>query len=768
MRKNYFLTLVFTLFTAFAFAQVSLPHYEAFDYTVGTDLSDQTNWEVYSGGTTNPIDVVAGNLMYSGFADPAGNSINMVGGSQDVRIFFNEVTTGEVYISFLMNVTDISNMTDFTDGGYFAIFASTTNSFRSRLWVKPTVDASSTTVDFAFGPASSGTGFGQTQNLNSVILVVMSYNVDTGVTNAWINPSDTDFGAGTAPTPDFTETDGSPTTIDRLLLRQDSTGETPNMLLDELRLGATWASVTPAGSTSTDPSIVFNAPSNNQVFDASTTQVPVTLTIENFTLSGDNGSGMSDGTGDGFIRTVLQESGQPDENADFFTDMPPAIDVVPGRTYTVTAELVDNSGNSLSPVASATVTFSVELPCDLVLGTISTVCDASPATTYVGSIEFTGGNTGVDYTITAPAGVMVGGDDPDTVAAGTITFSAIDQGTDAMINISGDGTSSCNYDRTFFSPICITLPVTDAFDYTAGANLSDDDAWTDVNSGDNIVVAAGNLDYTGLQASTGNSITFSESGAEAFTQFADVTSGSVYASFLFKVTAFQTNASPDLTDGGYFAGLASSTTAYDARLWVRPNPDTSGTTFDIGFGHESSSPAVTTGTYNIDDVIFVVMSYDVDNGQTNVWVNPDASSFGTTAPTATINTTDNFPATEINTFIFRQDSDRETPFLQIDELRIDTSWAAVTPADGTASVGENQIAGFAAYPNPVRGNRLTVTTNSTDTKKVDLFNVLGRRVFTQSFTGTSKEMTLSNLSSGIYILKVTEGNRIATQKVIIE
>ena len=199
MKKNYIFTLLLTLcFSVFSFGQVSLPHYESFDYTVTENLDAQTNWEAYSGQGTNSIDIVSGNLTYSGFANPAGNSINMVGGSEDTRILFNEVTAGEVYASFLMNVTDISNMTDFTDGGYFAIFGSTTNSFRSRFWVKPTIDAASTTVDFAFGPASSGTGFAQTQNLNSVILVVMSYNVETGVTNAWINPSVTDFEAGSA------------------------------------------------------------------------------------------------------------------------------------------------------------------------------------------------------------------------------------------------------------------------------------------------------------------------------------------------------------------------------------------------------------------------------------------------------------------------------------------------------------------------------------------------------------------------------------------
>ena len=779
MRKNYFLTLVFTLFTAFAFAQVSLPHYEAFDYTVAAGLGDQPNWEDYSGGTTNPIDVVAGNLMYSGFADPSGNSINMVGGSVDSRILFNEVTTGEVYVSFLMNVTDISNMTDFTDGGYFAIFASTTNAFQSRLWVKPTVDASSTTVDFAFGPASSGTGFGQTQNLNSVVLVVMSYNVDTGVTNAWINPSDTDFGAGSAPTPDFTETDTTPTTIDRLLLRQDSTGETANMLLDELRIGATWASVTPSGTVNTDPSIVINAPTNNQVFDGSTTQVPVTLTIENFTLSGDNGSGMSDGTGDGFIRTVLQETGQPDENADFFTDMPPAIDVVPGRTYTVTAELVDNSGNSLSPVASATVTFSVELPCDLMLGTISNTCDTSTAgtDTYTSTIAFTGGGTAV-YTITALDGSMnpvgtVGGADPSTMASGNITISGIPEGTDVTFNITGDATSSCDETRTLFSPICVPFPVYEPFDYAAGTDLIASTLWQNTStSTDEIQVVTGTLanPYSPGQFAdpTGNMVNFGGSGSDSYIEFTAQSTGLVYASFIFTPTDISTIT--DTTDGGYFAILAEAGGAFRARLYLRQNAGDP-TRYELGISESGSATNFdTTTTYLPGEETFVVMEYNLDTNEIRVWANPDPADFeAAMAPaTQTLYHASGSTAASIGRFIIRQDSDAETPDTNFDELRISTTWADVTPKSATASVGENRIDGFAAYPNPVRGNRLTVTTNSTDTKKVDLFNVLGRRVFTQSFSGTSKEMTLSNLSSGIYILKVTEGNRIATQKVIIE
>lgn len=228
----------------------SLPLYEGFDYTVGTDIATEANWELFS-GTDNPIDVIADNLSYPDFAASTGNAINVVAGFQDDRLLFNEVTSGDVYASFLLKVTDVSSITD-PDGGYFALFASTSNSFRARFWVKPTVDETSTTVDFTYTAGSTGTGFGQTQNLNDVVLVVLSYNVDSGVMNAWINPSSTDFGAMSAPTADFTDTDGTANTIDRFILRQDSTTETPDMVFDELRIGTTWAEVTPSTLSTND------------------------------------------------------------------------------------------------------------------------------------------------------------------------------------------------------------------------------------------------------------------------------------------------------------------------------------------------------------------------------------------------------------------------------------------------------------------------------------------------------------------------------------
>lgn len=521
----------------------------------------------------------------------------------------------------------------------------------------------------------------------------------------------------------------------------------------------------------TDPALTITSPSDNQVFPASTANIPINFNISNFTLAGEIGdTETTDGTGDGYIIGRLTENGVEDGSKNIFSNTVDFDNPEAGFTYIIIAELVDNNGASLSPKVEATITFSIELPCDLVLGDIETTCDAltGGVDTYNGSITFTGGNTGATYTITAPSGVAITGDHPDTIEAGIITFSGMTENVDAAITIVGGAGSSCDLSKTLNSPVCVSFPVIEHFDYTDASTLGSQSAWKMLNSGDEMLIASGNLDYTGLEASTGNKITFDETGSETYTAFSDVTSGTVYASFLLKVTGFQTGSNIDVTDGGYIAALAGSTSGYDARFWVRPNPDTSGTTFDIGFGVESSNPTFTTGTYALNDVLFIVMAYNMDDATVSTWVNPEASSFEGTIPTATISGTDTGAPAAINLFVLRQDSSNETPFIELDALRISNSWADVTPNDGTASVANNSIEGFATYPNPVTNNRFTISSSSNGKKEIVIFNVLGKKVLTSSFLGTKSNVDVSAISSGIYILKVTEDGKTATKKLVIK
>jgi hypothetical protein len=200
---------------------------------------------------------------------------------------------------------------------------------------------------------------------------------------------------------------------------------------------------------------------------------------------------------------------------------------------------------------------------------------------------------------------------------------------------------------------------------------------------------------------------------------------------------------------------------------VKPNPDATGSTFDIGFGSGSSSPPTTASTYNVGDVIFIVMSYETGTGVLNFWVNPADTSFGAASPPAvTMTETDGFPASSINQFVIRQDSTGETPFIEFDELRIGTNWADVTPTT-TASIGKSEIDGFAIYPNPVSNGEFSIRTRNGVSKSVQIFDMLGKQVYSKEIQA-NENVKVSNLNSGIYILKVQEEGRLATRKLVVK
>jgi hypothetical protein len=86
----------------------------------------------------------------------------------------------------------------------------------------------------------------------------------------------------------------------------------------------------------------------------------------------------------------------------------------------------------------------------------------------------------------------------------------------------------------------------------------------------------------------------------------------------------------------------------------------------------------------------------------------------------------------------------------------------------TSSVVKKTIKDFSVFPNPVRNGKLTITTFNTVKKEVIIYNVLGKQVFLQIFRGNRKQLDVSQISSGIYIMKVLEGDKVATKKLVIK
>jgi len=76
------------------------------------------------------------------------------------------------------------------------------------------------------------------------------------------------------------------------------------------------------------------------------------------------------------------------------------------------------------------------------------------------------------------------------------------------------------------------------------------------------------------------------------------------------------------------------------------------------------------------------------------------------------------------------------------------------------------IEGLNLYPNPVSNGKVYITSKNDLDKEIIVFDVLGKKVL--QTTISSKELGVSNLSPGVYIIKINEGDATATRKLIVK
>ena len=95
------------------------------------------------------------------------------------------------------------------------------------------------------------------------------------------------------------------------------------------------------------------------------------------------------------------------------------------------------------------------------------------------------------------------------------------------------------------------------------------------------------------------------------------------------------------------------------------------------------------------------------------------------------------------------------------------STTSVMAQDGkpASKVQENTIEGLSFYPNPATGGKIYISTKSNEDKQITIFDVLGKKVI--QTTLSSRELNISSLSPGIYLIKIEEGDASATRKLIV-
>ena len=223
----------------------------------------------------------------------------------------------------------------------------------------------------------------------------------------------------------------------------------------------------------------------------------------------------------------------------------------------------------------------------------------------------------------------------------------------------------------------VSLPHLDPINYPAGQALQTQSGWTTLNTGDDLLISSGSLSYSGLASSSANKITFDGSGIDAAKLFTQQSSGTVYYSFLLNISSLGTTFS---TTGGYITGFSEGTTTnFGATVWARKN----GTGYDLGISPRTAAAnTIWSSAQTVGTTLLVVVSYQIVSGTSNdvvkMWINPTP---GSSEPAATLSATNTLAdLTNVNRILIRQDSPSATPFVEMDELRIGTTWNAVTPA----------------------------------------------------------------------------------------
>jgi hypothetical protein len=326
----------------------------------------------------------------------------------------------------------------------------------------------------------------------------------------------------------------------------------------------------------------------------------------------------------------------------------------------------------------------------------------------------------------------------------------------------------------------VTLPHYDGFNYPAGSTLGGQGTWVNNNTGDSVQVVAGSLSYPGFPASTGNKVTFDGTGVDPTKRFDSTASGTIYYSYLFKVTNLGGMGSDT---AGYCSGFYQSptSTVSGALVWHRRN----GTGFDLGLSTRLSSDKAWSSGQSLNTTYLVIAAYKFVDGATNdstkLWINPDASTFGKTEPVPTLtavnNTTD---MTAAQRFFIRQDLANTTPFIEMDELRLGTTWADVTRAisatkveDRDASVTPREFSLEQNYPNPFNpSTNIRFSLEATKDVSLSVLDVLGREVATlvnQTLApGTyTVKWNASSFPSGVYFYSVRSGGVLETRRMIL-
>ncbi len=354
------------------------------------------------------------------------------------------------------------------------------------------------------------------------------------------------------------------------------------------------------------------------------------------------------------------------------------------------------------------------------------------------------------------------------------------------------------------SALAVT-PVYDLFNYPANADLAKNGGC--LGTGGGISVGATSLNYTAsngttaLPPSIGGSVTLTMANAKAEKintgQFpvTNATPQVIFYSLVLQVT----DSTGAVAGGGFIAGLnntvaATGTTSVSnagTRLIigkVAGNTDPQG--YNIGLQNDVNAGGTATKVFDVNRVggatsapVLIVGAYYLSNstsggaGSTTttddvaaLWINPDPSTFSLqTPPTPTLTSTgadlNNIAVTGIASFFLRQNTSGGKT-ANVDDLRFDTSWAAVTPVQWSSS-SDGQWSGSTNWTSDVAPNAAGVQPAFTGSSSTGVVVTLDQNetVGALNFSGTSTSgaaYTIASSGSAVLTMQPSGTNVITS------
>ncbi len=162
---------------------------------------------------------------------------------------------------------------------------------------------------------------------------------------------------------------------------------------------------------------------------------------------------------------------------------------------------------------------------------------------------------------------------------------------------------------------------------------------------------------------------------------------------------------------------------------------------DISLGNGTDGLIIECSAVTIDAVIW-------DNGATF----PDPSGASMELSTTALNSTDNDNGANWGTATSAfGDGDLGTPG---------------AANDFTLSTNQFETTNFSVYPNPTSTGFINITSASNEQISVVVYDILGKQVKNEVVSNNT--LNVSNLNTGIYILKITQNDATATKKLVIK